>query len=69
MQEQTKTSVPTKLSFSSADFGQYLSDVVRNADHHPQAVPCDSLQVFYTEGEGSVASSPVPWAPLTWMRV
>lgn len=39
MQEQTKSSVPTKVSFSRADFGQYLSDVVRNADHHPQAVP------------------------------
>lgn len=57
MQEQTKSSVPTKVSFSRADFGQYLSDVVRNADHHPQAVPCDSLQVLYTEGKGSVASS------------
>ncbi|XP_054245691.1 neural-cadherin-like [Indicator indicator] len=57
MPEQTKTSVTTEPSFTSTDFGQYLLDVVRDADHHPQAVPQDSLQVFCTEGEGSVASS------------
>lgn len=55
--EQNKTSVTTEASFTSTDFGQYLSDVVRDADHHPQAVPQDSLQVFCTEGEGSVAGS------------
>ncbi|XP_063190601.1 neural-cadherin-like isoform X3 [Chroicocephalus ridibundus] len=56
-QEQTKPSATTEFSFTSADFGQYLSDVVRDADLHPQAVPQDSLQVFCTEGECSVASS------------
>lgn len=56
-QEQTKPSATTQFSFTSADFGQYLSDVVRDADLHPQAVPQDSLQVFCTEGECSVASS------------
>lgn len=57
MQEQTKTSATTEFSFTGADFGRYLSEVVRDADRHPQAVPQDSLRVFCTEGEGSVASS------------
>ncbi|XP_009892389.1 PREDICTED: neural-cadherin-like [Charadrius vociferus] len=57
MQEQTKTSATTEFSFTGADFGQYLSEVVRDADRHLQAVPQDSLRVFCTEGEGSVASS------------
>lgn len=56
MQEQTRTSVTMQTSFTSRAFGHYLSDVVRDADHSPQAVPHDSLQVFHTEGEGSVAS-------------
>ncbi|XP_042677339.1 LOW QUALITY PROTEIN: neural-cadherin-like [Centrocercus urophasianus] len=56
MQEQTGTSVTMQSSFTSRAFGQYLSDVVRDADHGPQAVPHDSLQVFHNEGEGSVAS-------------
>ncbi|OXB67759.1 hypothetical protein ASZ78_010361 [Callipepla squamata] len=57
MQEQAKTSVTMQTSFTSRAFSQYLSDVVRDADHGPQAAPHDSLQVFHTEGEGSVASS------------
>ncbi|XP_009947990.1 PREDICTED: neural-cadherin-like [Leptosomus discolor] len=57
VQEQTKAPATTEASFTSADFGQYLSDVVRGADRHPQAVAQDSLRVFCTEGEGSVASS------------
>ena len=56
-QEQTKPPASTEASWAGADFGQYLSDVVRDADRHPQAVPQDSAQVFCTEGEGSVASS------------
>ncbi|XP_062997498.1 neural-cadherin-like [Elgaria multicarinata webbii] len=44
-------------SLSSIDFGCYLSGVVRNMDQQHQALPCDSLQVFYTEGECSEASS------------
>ncbi|XP_066493677.1 cadherin-15-like isoform X1 [Tiliqua scincoides] len=44
-------------SFSSIDFGCYLSGVVRNVDEQHHALPCDSLQVFYTEGECSEASS------------
>ncbi|XP_077166172.1 neural-cadherin-like isoform X2 [Paroedura picta] len=44
-------------SFSSTDFGCYLLSVVRNVDQQHQALPCDSLQVFYTEGECSEASS------------
>lgn len=56
-QEQIKTTAATEASFTNADFGQYLSDVVRDADGHPQAVPPDSLRVFCTEAEGSVASS------------
>ncbi|KAJ6666039.1 hypothetical protein lerEdw1_000943 [Lerista edwardsae] len=44
-------------SFSSIDFGCYLSGVVRNVDELHHALPCDSLQVFYTEGECSEASS------------
>lgn len=57
VQEQIKTTATTEASFTNTDFGQYLSDVVRDADGHPQAVPPDSLRVFCTEGEGSVASS------------
>ncbi|PKK25791.1 neural-cadherin [Columba livia] len=56
-QEQSRTSVATGTSFSSGDFGQYLSGVVRNADCHPQAAPQDSLRVFCTEGGGSAAGS------------
>lgn len=56
-QEQSRTPVATGTSFSSGDFGQYLSGVVRNADCHPQAAPQDSLRVFCTEGEGSAAGS------------
>lgn len=56
IEEQTRTSVTMQSSFTSRAFGQYLSDVVRDADHSSQAVPHDSLQVFHTEGEGSVAS-------------
>ncbi|GAB0195567.1 neural-cadherin-like [Grus japonensis] len=52
-QEQTDTSATTAVSFTSGDFSQYLSDVVRGADCLPQ----DSPQVFCTEGEGSLASS------------
>ncbi|KAJ7311916.1 hypothetical protein JRQ81_006236, partial [Phrynocephalus forsythii] len=44
-------------SFSSNDFECYLSRVVRSVDQQHQAFPCDSLQVFYTEGECSEASS------------
>lgn len=44
-------------SFSSTDFECYLLGVVRNIDQQHQALPCDSLQVFYTEGECSEASS------------
>ncbi|XP_060644294.2 neural-cadherin-like [Anolis sagrei] len=44
-------------SFSSTDFGCYLSGVVRNMDQQHHALPCDSLQVFHTEGECSEASS------------
>ncbi|XP_042293708.1 neural-cadherin-like [Sceloporus undulatus] len=44
-------------SFSSIDFGCYLSGVVRNMDQQHHTLPCDSLQVFYTEGECSEASS------------
>ncbi|XP_010081471.1 PREDICTED: neural-cadherin-like, partial [Pterocles gutturalis] len=57
MQEQSKPSVTAEGLFTRGDFGQYLSAVVRDADCHPQAVPQDALQVFCTEGEGSVASS------------
>ncbi|XP_074864923.1 neural-cadherin-like [Carettochelys insculpta] len=56
--KQLKTCVVSRRSsFTSEDFGRYLSDVVRDADQKPQALPCDSLQVYHTEGEGSVASS------------
>lgn len=55
--EQTETSATAEASFTSGDFGQYLSGIVRDADRHPRAVPHDSLQVFCTEGEGSVAGS------------
>ncbi|XP_061450651.1 neural-cadherin-like [Rhineura floridana] len=44
-------------SFSSIDFECYLSGVVRHMDQQHHALPCDSLQVFYTEGECSEASS------------
>uniref|UniRef100_A0ABM5ETP5 Neural-cadherin-like n=1 Tax=Pogona vitticeps TaxID=103695 RepID=A0ABM5ETP5_9SAUR len=44
-------------SFSSTDFECYLSGVVRSMDQQHHALPCDSLQVFYTEGECSEASS------------
>lgn len=44
-------------SFSSIDFGCYLSGVVRNVDELHHSLPCDSLQVYYTEGECSEASS------------
>lgn len=44
-------------SFSSIDFECYLSGVVRSVDQQHHALPCDSLQVFYTEGECSEASS------------
>ena len=56
-QEQPGPPAPAEASFASADFGQYLSDVVRDADRHLQAVPQDSLQVFCTEGDSLVASS------------
>ncbi|XP_014797646.1 PREDICTED: neural-cadherin-like [Calidris pugnax] len=56
-QEQAKPPATTDFSFTGTDLGQYWSDVVRDADCHPQAVPQDSLQVFCTEGEGSVVSS------------
>ncbi|CAM4543358.1 unnamed protein product [Lepidochelys kempii] len=57
-QEQLKASATRRSSsFTSEDFGHYLSDVVRDADQQPQALPHDSLQVYYTEGESSVASS------------
>ncbi|XP_048672720.2 neural-cadherin-like [Caretta caretta] len=57
-QEQLKASATRRSSsFTSEDFGRYLSDVVRDADQQPQALPHDSLQVYYTEGESSVASS------------
>ncbi|XP_065272866.1 neural-cadherin-like [Emys orbicularis] len=55
--EQLKASTTRSSSFTSEDFGRYLSDVVRDADQQPQALPHDSLQVYYTEGGGSVASS------------
>lgn len=57
LQERTKTSATTGAPSTSAELGQYLSDVVRDADCHPQAVPQDSLRVFCTEGAGSVAGS------------
>uniref|UniRef100_A0A8B9QAR0 Cadherin domain-containing protein n=1 Tax=Apteryx owenii TaxID=8824 RepID=A0A8B9QAR0_APTOW len=58
VQEHTKTLATTRrASFTSGDFGRYLLDVVRGADHQPQALPHDSLQVFCPEGEGSVAGS------------
>lgn len=56
-QEWGRTSVATGASLSSGDFGQYLSDVVRNADRDPRAAPQDLLRVFCTEGEGSAAGS------------
>ncbi|XP_074824817.1 neural-cadherin-like [Natator depressus] len=57
-QEQLKASATRRSSsFTSEDFGRYLSDVVRDADQQPQALPHDSLRVYYTEGESSVASS------------
>uniref|UniRef100_A0A672UN86 Neural-cadherin-like n=1 Tax=Strigops habroptila TaxID=2489341 RepID=A0A672UN86_STRHB len=56
-QEQTRPPVTAGASCTSADFGQYLSDAVRGADCHPQAVPQDSLRVFCMEGEGLVGSS------------
>ncbi|XP_025072404.1 neural-cadherin-like isoform X1 [Alligator sinensis] len=56
--EQPEAPATTQSSsFASEDFGRYLLDVVRDADQQPHALPCDSLQVYYTEGEGSVASS------------
>ncbi|XP_009464067.1 PREDICTED: neural-cadherin-like [Nipponia nippon] len=57
LQQQTKPSATTAASLTSGDFGRYVSEVVRDADRRAQAVPQDSLQVFCTEGEGSVASS------------
>lgn len=56
--EQPEAPATTQSSsFASEDFGRYLLDVVRDADQQPHALPCDSLQIYYTEGEGSVASS------------
>uniref|UniRef100_A0A8C8R7D8 Neural-cadherin n=1 Tax=Pelusios castaneus TaxID=367368 RepID=A0A8C8R7D8_9SAUR len=55
---QLKASASIKSSsFPCEDFGRFLSDVVRDANQQPQALPHDSLQVYYTEGDGSVASS------------
>uniref|UniRef100_A0A8C5H0I1 Neural-cadherin-like n=1 Tax=Gouania willdenowi TaxID=441366 RepID=A0A8C5H0I1_GOUWI len=45
------------LSFSSQDLARYLCEIIRDADQHPDTGPFDSLQVFSTEGGGSLAGS------------
>uniref|UniRef100_A0A8C2H084 Si:ch211-186j3.6 n=1 Tax=Cyprinus carpio TaxID=7962 RepID=A0A8C2H084_CYPCA len=45
------------LSFSSQDLARYLCEIIRDADQHPETAPFDSLQVFSTEGGGSLAGS------------
>jgi len=57
VQEQTRPAATTESSLTSRDFGQYLWDVIRDADCHVQAGPQDSPRVFCTQGAGSVASS------------
>ncbi|XP_042196330.1 neural-cadherin [Callorhinchus milii] len=39
------------------DFDQYISNIIQDADQHPQMLAYDSLKVYCTEGEGSVAGS------------
>ncbi|KAJ8338650.1 hypothetical protein SKAU_G00354360 [Synaphobranchus kaupii] len=45
------------LSFSSQDLARYLCEIIRDAEHHLDTAPFDSLQVFSTEGGGSPAGS------------
>ncbi|XP_006641450.3 neural-cadherin [Lepisosteus oculatus] len=45
------------LSFSSQDLARYLCEIIRDADQHQECPPFDSLQVYSTEGEGSLAGS------------
>uniref|UniRef100_A0A8K9WMG8 Si:ch211-186j3.6 n=1 Tax=Oncorhynchus mykiss TaxID=8022 RepID=A0A8K9WMG8_ONCMY len=45
------------LSFSSQDLARYLCEIIRDADQAPETAPFDSLQVFSTEGGGSLAGS------------
>ncbi|XP_036399302.1 neural-cadherin-like [Megalops cyprinoides] len=45
------------LSFSSQDLARYLCEIIRDADQHLDTAPFDSLQVFSTEGGGSLAGS------------
>ncbi|MBN3309830.1 CADN protein, partial [Amia calva] len=45
------------LSFSSQDLARYLCEIIRDADQHQENPPFDSLQVFSTEGGGSLAGS------------
>uniref|UniRef100_A0AAZ3QNN6 Neural-cadherin-like n=1 Tax=Oncorhynchus tshawytscha TaxID=74940 RepID=A0AAZ3QNN6_ONCTS len=45
------------LSFSSQDLARYLCEIIRDADQAPESAPFDSLQVFSTEGGGSLAGS------------
>ncbi|XP_041123428.1 neural-cadherin [Polyodon spathula] len=45
------------LSFSSQDLARYLCDIIRDADHQQESLPFDSLQVYSTEGGGSLAGS------------
>uniref|UniRef100_A0A671Q8G8 Cadherin domain-containing protein n=1 Tax=Sinocyclocheilus anshuiensis TaxID=1608454 RepID=A0A671Q8G8_9TELE len=41
----------------SPDLARYLCEIIRDADQHPETAPFDSLQVFSTEGGGSLAGS------------
>ncbi|KAK6480095.1 neural-cadherin-like [Huso huso] len=45
------------LSFSSQDLARYLCDIIRDADQQQESPPFDSLQVYSTEGGGSLAGS------------
>ncbi|KAJ7419462.1 hypothetical protein WISP_53548 [Willisornis vidua] len=56
-QGQPRAAAAAGATFPSADFGQYLSGVLREADWHGLAGPRDSLRVFCTEGAGSRAGS------------
>ncbi|XP_067853677.1 neural-cadherin [Heptranchias perlo] len=46
-----------RTTIAGQDFGKLISDIIRDTDQHPQTLARDSLQVYCTEGEGSVASS------------
>uniref|UniRef100_A0A8C4RX14 Si:ch211-186j3.6 n=1 Tax=Erpetoichthys calabaricus TaxID=27687 RepID=A0A8C4RX14_ERPCA len=45
------------LSFSSQDLARYLCDIIRDTDQRQEVPPFDSLQVYSTEGGGSLAGS------------